>query len=395
MTEVTIRRATAEDAEALARLHVDAWRMAYRGLVPDSRLDGLDYERRAARFRERLGGHGLEAGPSKEETYVAEREGEVLGFVTLGDCRDADVDPARVGEIWGIYLAPRHWRQGAGTCLCRFAERLLASRGCVEVKLWVLAGNSRARRFYEAMGFAADGATKVLDLDAPLKAIRYGKRGEESMEALEMAARIVRELDACDEQRAEPLRQLRRAHSRELRSRPGAFVLEVAHAIVAEDKHRWIAYELIFAHEAAYHSLNREEVEALGLGIDSWWSVDAFARTLSGPAWRDGLLQADAIREWARSTDFWWRRAALVSTVALNVRSLGGQGDVGRTLEICEMLAGDREEMVVKALSWALRELVVHDPAAVRSFLSSHARVLASRVKREVTNKLETGLKSP
>jgi 3-methyladenine DNA glycosylase AlkD len=51
--------------------------------------------------------------------------------------------------------------------------------------------------------------------------------------------------------------------------------------------------------------------------------------------------------------------------------------------------------MVVKALSWALRELVVHDPDAVRAFLSEHEDVLAARVKREVRNKLTTGLKNP
>jgi 3-methyladenine DNA glycosylase AlkD/GNAT superfamily N-acetyltransferase len=356
----------------------------------------MDYERRAARFREQLAGHGLETGPGKEETCVAERGGEVLGFVTLGACRDADVDPQRVGEIWGIYLAPQHWRQGAGSRLCRFAEQLLASRGCFEVKLWVLAGNDRARRFYEAMGFVADGAVKVLDLDAALEAVRYGKRGQdEKVDAREMAATIIRGLDTLAEQRAEPMRKLRRAYSKELHSRPAEFVLEVAHAMVAAGKHPWIAYELIYAHRAAYRALKREEVEALGLGIDSWWSVDGFARTLSGPAWRDGLLPADAIRDWARSADSWWRRAALVSTVALNVRSLGGRGDVDRTLEICEMLAGDREEMVVKALSWALRALVVHDPDAVRAFLCRHGRVLAARVRREVTNKLETGLKNP
>ena len=51
--------------------------------------------------------------------------------------------------------------------------------------------------------------------------------------------------------------------------------------------------------------------------------------------------------------------------------------------------------MVVKALSWALRALVVHDPDAVRGFLVEHDDVLAARVKREVNNKLETGLKNP
>jgi 3-methyladenine DNA glycosylase AlkD len=85
----------------------------------------------------------------------------------------------------------------------------------------------------------------------------------------------------------------------------------------------------------------------------------------------------------------------LVSTVALNVRSHGGYGDVPRTLAVCRLLADDHEDMVVKALSWALRELVVHDPNAVWAFLDEHEHVLAARVKREVRHKLKTGLKNP
>jgi len=49
----------------------------------------------------------------------------------------------------------------------------------------------------------------------------------------------------------------------------------------------------------------------------------------------------------------------------------------------------------VKAMSWALRELVQHDPKAVRGFLAKHEDALAARVKREVRNKLTTGLKNP
>jgi len=62
---------------------------------------------------------------------------------------------------------------------------------------------------------------------------------------------------------------------------------------------------------------------------------------------------------------------------------------------VCHMLANDHDDMVVKAMSWALRELVVHDPDAVRAFLSEHENALAARVKREVRNKLTTGLKNP
>jgi 3-methyladenine DNA glycosylase AlkD len=51
--------------------------------------------------------------------------------------------------------------------------------------------------------------------------------------------------------------------------------------------------------------------------------------------------------------------------------------------------------MVAKAMSWALRELVVHDRKGVEAFLAAHDDLLAARVKREVRNKLTTGLKHP
>jgi 3-methyladenine DNA glycosylase AlkD len=129
--------------------------------------------------------------------------------------------------------------------------------------------------------------------------------------------------------------------------------------------------------------------------MDSWWSVDSFARTLAGPAWLRRQVSDERIHRWARSEDRWWRRAALVSTVALNMRSQGGPGDVDRTLAVCRLLLEDHDDMVVKAMSWALRQLVVHDPDAVQQFLDEHEEALAARVKREVRNKLTTGRKNP
>lgn len=163
-----IRRATPDDAVALARVHIDSWRSAYRGLVPDSHLDSLDYERHAQRFRESL-------GRNAEESYLAEQDGEVLGFLTLGGCRGTDVDQKATGEIWGIYLAPGHWRKGIGSMLCRYGERILTLRGYLAATLWVFAGNDQARRFYEAMGFTADGASRTFNPGAPLEAVRYRK----------------------------------------------------------------------------------------------------------------------------------------------------------------------------------------------------------------------------
>ena len=163
-----LRRATPDDAAAIARVHIDSWRAAYRGLVPGSCLQKLDHGGRAQRLRESL-------AEGKEEIYVAEQAREVIGFAALGPCRDPGVGKKATGEIRAIYVDPRHWRKGAGTVLCRHAEGTLRARGCVQVVLWVFEVNEGARRFYEAMGFRTDGSSKMLDPGAPLKAVRYRK----------------------------------------------------------------------------------------------------------------------------------------------------------------------------------------------------------------------------
>ena len=191
------------------------------------------------------------------------------------------------------------------------------------------------------------------------------------------------------------MRKIRREYSKRLIYENASYVLEVVHSILNSGRHRWIAYELIHDHPGAFHSLNIERLEVLGHGMNNWSSVDCFARTLSGPAWLEGMLTESTIRDWARSEDRWWRRAALVSTVALNTRSHGGMGDAAKTLAICEMLINDHEDTIVKALSWALRALVNHNPEEVKEFIHVHEHVLAARIKREVRNKLTTGLKNP
>ncbi len=164
-----LRSATPDDAATMAAIHIAAWRTAYRGLVPDSFLSALDHGRRTERFRD-----FLDSGSG--ETYIVERDGQALGHLTIGPCRDDNLDERSVGEIWGIYIAPAHWRQGIGTQICRRAEEMLSARGFGRIVLWVFKGNDRAKRFYEAMGYTPDGATKIIEVGVPLPAIRYSRK---------------------------------------------------------------------------------------------------------------------------------------------------------------------------------------------------------------------------
>jgi hypothetical protein len=196
---------------------------------------------------------------------------------------------------------------------------------------------------------------------------------------------------------AAEVRRVRRGFSRRLRDAPGPAVIAAALGLLRAPRpcHTFVAYELIQQHPAASALLDERLLGRLGRGMHSWGQVDCFSVYLSGPAWRRGTVPTAVIHRWARSGDRWWRRAALVSTVALNSRAHGGDGDSARTLAVCRLLERDRDPMVTKAMSWALRELAKRDPDAVRSFLAARSGALAALVRREVRNKLETGLKNP
>ncbi len=208
-----------------------------------------------------------------------------------------------------------------------------------------------------------------------------------------IAASILQEIDRCTPSSTAYLRALRRGVSKRIAELRPHQVLAIADEICAANRRRWFAYELVLHHPGAFAEVDRRQLEQLGHGIDSWWATDAFARTLSGPAWLRSQVSDATIAAWSRSPDRWWRRVALVSTVALNMRSQGGEGDAPRTLKVCARLVRDHDDMVVKGLFWALRALVAHDPRAVERFLTRHQRDLAGRVLREVRNKLATGRK--
>lgn len=191
------------------------------------------------------------------------------------------------------------------------------------------------------------------------------------------------------------MRVLRRDWSRHLESAPPHAVLELAERLTsAGDWERLVAYELVAYHPGAMRALTPRRLRVLGRGMNSWGHVDTFACYLAGPAWREGQVPDAVVQAWCRSDDLWWRRAALACTVALNAPARGGRGDAARTLSIVTLLLQDREDMVVKAVSWALRSLAQRDPRSVKAFLAKHDGALAPRVKREVGTRLRTGKKT-
>jgi 3-methyladenine DNA glycosylase AlkD len=214
---------------------------------------------------------------------------------------------------------------------------------------------------------------------------------------------FVNEIDSCiyklPNLKTENVRNLRKEFSKRVAHTSPQIVISISIRLLQLNRpgfeYRFVAYELVSNHKAALRSLGEKELEILGQGICRWEDVDTFACYLAGPAWREFQVPDELIHRWARSEDRWWRRAAIVCTVALNNKARGGRGDTTRTLDVCRLLVSDRDDMVVKAMSWSLRELSRRNPDAVRAFLLEYTGILAPRVAREVNTKLTTGLKNP
>ena len=192
------------------------------------------------------------------------------------------------------------------------------------------------------------------------------------------------------------IRDVVRRHARELTAAGPREILDLALTLAARRtmEGRQVGYELVARRRDAMALLDARTLKRLGTGNDNWASVDGFAVFLVGPAWRMGNVADAEVSRWARSRDRWWRRTALAASVALNTAARGGTGDARRTLLVCEANAADADPMIARALSWALRSLVPHDPSAVRAFLDRHGDRVPALVRREVATKIRTGRKT-
>jgi len=165
--DISIRKASIDDADILGQITSCSWQAAYKGIVPDDYLAGIAPESRAERFRA-----VLKQRPDVE-FYIVLADDIPIGVMNLHPC--ADEDAKGCAEIGVFYFLPEYWGKSCAAPAMEFALSRLKELGFQTVVLNVLEENVRARRFYEKQGFVPDGTRSVINLGKELVHVRYRK----------------------------------------------------------------------------------------------------------------------------------------------------------------------------------------------------------------------------
>ena len=151
---VTVRDATADDARAIAEVHVASWRWAYRDQLPADYLEALSVSDREAMWAAWF----MKPEPRAAVVVACDDDGRPVGFANAGPSRDEGSSP-ETGELRAIYVLQEVQGTGIGRALLEASLDVLRAADYERATLWVLETNDLGRRFYEKAGWRWDGAT--------------------------------------------------------------------------------------------------------------------------------------------------------------------------------------------------------------------------------------------
>jgi GNAT superfamily N-acetyltransferase len=164
---VTLATATPADAAAIALLHAQSWRIAYRGLLTDEYLDDHVLSDRTSFWSRRF------AAPLPERRLVLKAldPSTLLGFV----CVLLDEEPTWGARLDNLHVSPALKGTGVGYALFRAAREWTARmQPDRSMHLWCVERNLVARRFYDRQGGKVmESATRPIAQELCLPELRY------------------------------------------------------------------------------------------------------------------------------------------------------------------------------------------------------------------------------
>ena len=164
VSEILIRKAKIEDAGGIAKVHVDSWRTTYKGIVSDTYLESLSYEKREPIWKR---------GINENHVYIAENEnGKIIGFSSGGKERTGKYK-TYTGELYAIYILKEYQGKGIGRLLVQAVVDDLKDRNLNSMLVWAIEENP-ACRFYEGLG-GMKIDTEEIEIDGKkLSEVAYG-----------------------------------------------------------------------------------------------------------------------------------------------------------------------------------------------------------------------------
>jgi len=163
--EISIRKAENSDLNGIIRVHVETWKSAYKGVVPDKFIQRFEIMTQDKRWQKQL------KNMIEENIFfiAAKNEKEIVGFAIGG--LERNKNPKYKGELMGIYILKEYQRQGIGKALTKKIVEKLIEMKINTMLLWVLENNPY-RAFYETLeGRIVD---KKEDENLKLPVVAYG-----------------------------------------------------------------------------------------------------------------------------------------------------------------------------------------------------------------------------
>jgi GNAT superfamily N-acetyltransferase len=160
---LTIRRANAADALAIARIHIDTRREAYRNVLHEVALASMECDEFVALWSARLTG-------ASDIRVAGTQAGDAIAFSSAGAARDSLT--GYQSELYALYVRPEYHGQGAGSAL--LGASIQSARSLSEhLYVWTLA-DGPAVPFYLHLGGIQIATRDILIHNVTYREIAFG-----------------------------------------------------------------------------------------------------------------------------------------------------------------------------------------------------------------------------
>ena len=161
---IEVRRAKISDAVAIADTHGEAWRAAYRGIIPGVELEKMINRRGPVWWKSAL--------CKGSRVALLAFGDQIAGYATYGPNRARGL--SYDGEIYQLYLRPEFQGLGFGRRLFIAARRDLGQSGLKSLVVWALSDNDSALKFYRALGGRAVARSSECFCTRALDKVAFG-----------------------------------------------------------------------------------------------------------------------------------------------------------------------------------------------------------------------------